>query len=155
MKLIFLDVDGVLNCVTTTDIVRGANGIRYDGVDSDKIELLKEIIDKTDANIILSSTWRLHDEFVDHLEKRLGFKYHTRIKGHTPTAYRRRGSYSERCDEIKKWFEENEAPDNYIILDDIDYKMNEYFGDHYFQTDANIGLTKEIADKCIERLRRG
>lgn len=154
MKLIFLDIDGVLNCKTTTDTVRGADGIRYDGLDSDKIQLLKDIIDKTDAYIILSSTWRLHDEFVDHLEKKLGFKYHTRIKGHTPTAYRRLGSYSERWDEIKKWFEENEKPENYIILDDIDFMMKENFGDHYFQTNNDIGLTQEIADTCVQYLNK-
>lgn len=153
MKIILLDIDGCLNCKTTTDTVRGNDGRRYDGLDADKIQLLKDIIDKTDAYIILSSTWRLHEEFVEYFEKKLG-KYRTRIKGHTPTAYRTFGSYSERCDEIKKWFEENEHPENYIILDDIDYKMNEYFGDHYFQTDVNIGLTKEIADKCIQYLNK-
>lgn len=153
MKFIFLDVDGVLNCRTTTDIFKDSDGRRWDGIDIDKMELLKEILDETGANIIVSSTWRLHPEFLEYLEKKLGI-YNRRIKGYTPTAYRRLGSYSERWDEIKKWFEENEKPENYIILDDIDYKMKEYFGDHYFQTNVDIGLTREIADKCIEYLNK-
>ena len=152
-KLIFGDIDGVLNGRNTKDTVIGSDGRKYDGIEPDMMNRLKRIIDATDANIIVSSTWRLHEEFMDHLEKKLG-KYNTRIKGQTPTCYRNFGSYSERWEEIKRWFDENTHPDNYIILDDIDYRMKENFGDHYFQTDVNIWLTDEIADKCIEFLNK-
>jgi len=153
MKIIFVDVDGVLNCKNTTDTVMGDDGRRYDGIDSDKIQLLKEIIDKTDAYIILSSTWRLYDTFTEYLEEKLG-DYKVRIKGITPRS--KAFTYTYRFREIQNWFNENDTRDivNYIILDDIDEEMVETFGDHYFKTDVDIGLTREITDKCIEYLNK-
>ena len=53
MKIIFLDVDGVLNCATTKERVRD---LLF--VEDRKIQLLKELVDETGATIILSSTWR-------------------------------------------------------------------------------------------------
>lgn len=53
IKLIFLDVDGVLNCSSTKDRCG-----RYVGIDSEKVVLLKRLVEKTDARIILISTWK-------------------------------------------------------------------------------------------------
>lgn len=54
MKIIFVDVDGVLNEATTP--ARTKCG--YIFVDQDKLLRLKRIVDATDAKIVLSSTWR-------------------------------------------------------------------------------------------------
>ena len=54
MRLLFLDVDYVLNKKNT-------NIFTPDGdcfVEDEKVELLKELIDKTNAKVVLSSTWR-------------------------------------------------------------------------------------------------
>lgn len=53
-KLIFLDIDGVLNHAGIDEKIRGCIGI----LDS-KLALLKEIVDKTGADIILTSTWKM------------------------------------------------------------------------------------------------
>ena len=53
IKLIFLDVDGVLNCSSTKDRCG-----RYVGIDSEKAVLLKKLVEKTNARIILISTWK-------------------------------------------------------------------------------------------------
>lgn len=53
IKLLFLDVDGVLNY----NMCKAKVGIYY-GVEEEKVKLLKKIIDATDAKIVLSSTWR-------------------------------------------------------------------------------------------------
>lgn len=50
-KVIFLDVDGVL---THEDYL---NGVEED-LDREKITFLKQIVEETDAKIVLSSTWR-------------------------------------------------------------------------------------------------
>lgn len=52
-KVIFLDVDGVLNCHSTKDSCGG-----YIGIDDKKVALLKEIVDATGAIIILVSSWK-------------------------------------------------------------------------------------------------
>ena len=53
MKVIFLDVDGVLNCNKSKSRCNLCVGI-----DADKIKRLKEIIDETGAYIVLTSTWK-------------------------------------------------------------------------------------------------
>ena len=54
IKVIFLDVDGVLNDVRTKS--RTAMGFQF--VDTSKILRLKKIVEKTGAKIVLSSDWR-------------------------------------------------------------------------------------------------
>ena len=53
-RMIFLDVDGVLNNIATRE--RSNNGMI--GIDPVKVQLLKEIKDQTGARIVLTSTWR-------------------------------------------------------------------------------------------------
>lgn len=53
MKLIFLDIDGVLN-----DHSRSSSG--YCTIDSDKVELFNQILDAhPNARVVISSAWRL------------------------------------------------------------------------------------------------
>ena len=47
MKIIFLDFDGVISTYE--------KGWRFD---VEKLELLKEIVDKTDAKIVVTSSWK-------------------------------------------------------------------------------------------------
>lgn len=53
MKVIFLDVDGVLNCVDTTNLCGG-----YVGIENAKVNLLRRIVEETGAEIVLTSTWK-------------------------------------------------------------------------------------------------
>ena len=54
MRIIFLDIDGVLNSIHTKE--RTLNG--YIFIEDEKILLLKDLIEKTNAKVVLSSTWR-------------------------------------------------------------------------------------------------
>ena len=53
MKVIFLDIDGVLNCQSSKSSCHGMVGI-----DNDKVKRLKEIVKSTGAKIVLISTWK-------------------------------------------------------------------------------------------------
>lgn len=55
INLIFLDVDGVLNCSTTKDKING-----YTGIEDEKVYLLKQLVDQTNAKIVLVSTWKFY-----------------------------------------------------------------------------------------------
>lgn len=77
VKLIFLDIDGVLNCSTTKD-----RCLFYTGVEDKKIGFLKQIVDATKAKIVLVSTWRYtwykdpnlksqQDELATYLDEKL------------------------------------------------------------------------------------
>lgn len=54
MKVIFLDVDGVLN---SQDLFERC-GEELVPIDEENIRYLKEIVDATGAQIVLSSSWR-------------------------------------------------------------------------------------------------
>lgn len=61
MKIIFLDIDGVLNTIETF-INRKKEyketGILNVEIDEFRVQYLKQIIKETDAKIVLSSSWR-------------------------------------------------------------------------------------------------
>lgn len=57
MNLIFLDIDGVLNCHSTKERIRGLYGI-----DPAKVCLLRQLVDATKSVIVLTTTWKLHYE---------------------------------------------------------------------------------------------
>ena len=66
-KYIFLDIDGVLNSMDWFEQNKYTKG--YTEINPGKVKLLKEIVDRTDAKIILSSTWRslaAHDDKPEH-----------------------------------------------------------------------------------------
>ena len=68
MKVVFLDVDGVLNTAKTFERVYNSfknSGKRELEIDSFRLEYLKKITDETDAKIVLSSTWRRFFQKID------------------------------------------------------------------------------------------
>lgn len=157
MKVIFLDVDGVLNA----EYSKSRCGECL-GVDSDKVKRLKNIVDATGAEIVLSSTWRLgynkdHNAVENHakyLSNKLG-KQHLRSVGMTPDLGR---NGALRGSEIKAWLDRNDdIVDEYVILDD-EYFADFYTGDlyrHLVRTDfydTNGGLQDEHVEQAIRIL---
>ena len=157
MKVIFLDVDGVLNFSYS----KSRCG-KYIGIDSDKVKRLKEIVDATDAVIVLSSTWRLgynkdHQELENHakyLSNKLG-KQHLRSVGMTLDF----GHGGElRGHEIHEWLERNsDVVDQWVVLDDEWFEdFNEFeVGAHLVRPnfyDINGGLQEEHVQQAIKIL---
>ena len=143
MKIIFLDVDGVLNNDKTADTIPV---IRYIGLDQDKIDLLQKIVSATDAKIVLSSTWRRYTECFEYLIKRLGQDLSNKIIGRTPVLWK------NRYDEIVHWLSEQNNITDFIVLDDLDDEDLEKFGDKFIKTLYTVGLTEELTDIAIKKL---
>lgn len=55
MKVIFLDIDGVLNSIEYFENNRDTDAAV---IDSSKLPLIRELVDRTGARIVLSSSWR-------------------------------------------------------------------------------------------------
>ena len=110
MKVIFLDIDGVLNSDEYFDKIKNLNiqGIQSQ-VDIEKIKLLKKAIDETGAKVVLSSSWR-YKRNAQYL-KELLLQYNI-FTDSTPFLKNERGL------EIKKWLENNPIVEDYVILDD-------------------------------------
>lgn len=163
MKVIFLDVDGVLNSEKGYKEHINKNGFNgvlvYAEVEDRPLKLLKEIVDKTSAKIVVSSSWRIGCErsgresvfgnkLYEKLEKRLK-DYGMEIHDITPSL----GIGTQRGDEIREWLSKNEVK-NFVILDD-DCDMCEYADtENFIQTTYQHGLTEKLKNRAIEVLEK-
>lgn len=156
IKVVFLDVDGVLNCQATKDSIwRGCIGI-----DDNKLEQLKRIIDQTGAWIILSSSWKSGWSRIDKTKQQHeGHYLDTKLKKfelyiHDKISDGSRG----KC--ISQWLTNyDNIVEQFVILDDETFDFKEHgLLPNLVQTcfyDDNGGLTKEHADIAIDILNNG
>lgn len=145
-KLIFLDVDGVLNNQTWALKMFKEEGVRVyseDILEDRALRLLKRLVDETGAKIIVSSAWRKIPGSYDALKAQLNH-YGLSVAGDTPYAGGVRG------DDISAWFNRNPGDYRYVILDD-DSDMDGHM-EHLVQTDFDTGLTYDIVERCISML---
>lgn len=134
MKVIFLDIDGVLNCQQTIERHNG-----FIGIDPVKVKILNNIIQKTGAEIVLSSSWRLDDNWNEVMLKN-NIKCIDRTT-HLPGQFR--------GFEINAWLVEHDV-EKYAILDDDSDMLT---GQKLFQTSfQEDGLTEDIAQQVINYL---
>lgn len=166
--IIFLDVDGVLNCqLFYTERHKKRKGkfpkrqskMAYykDNICSERLSWLNGLCEEVKAKVVISSSWR-HGKTVKEL--RAIFKYvgaTFEIIDKTPNTNCERGT------EISKWLSENIQPENAgchsfdfhryaIIDDDSDMLWNQRF--NFFQTDNYSGLTPNTCYK-IKRFMTG
>lgn len=134
MKIIFLDVDGVLNSVQD----------RFSWtIESDKhLILLACIVRRTNAKIVVSSSWR-NCSLLDTLKKRLN---DFSMSVFDVTGYNKNGI---RGLEIKEWLDNHNCIESFVILDDEVFDIKEHFPNNFVQTSMKVGLQKEDVEKCI------
>lgn len=115
-KLIFLDIDGVLN---NDELLR-----RNIYLCSNKVSLLHQFCEQHDIKIVISSSWREIYSF-DNLKLMLfkeGFMNTDRIIDVTPIGKEffddDETRYIFRGYEIEKWLSNQDIQYNYVILDD-------------------------------------
>lgn len=155
MKIIFLDIDGVLNNQVMFEYEDDIIGTFGGQLSRRCVTQLNEITDKTDAKIVVSSTWRLDDNITEYLPS-AGVT--GEIIGITPVLKDR---FSLRGNEIHAWIVQNETLigkhyrdfHSFIILDD-DSDMLYWHRENFFNTDAYSGLTPNLAYKAIRFLNR-
>lgn len=146
MKILFLDVDGVLNRC-------GKSG---HGLEADKIALLKTIVDATGCEIVLSSTWRLSTAACARLDAALTaaqILWDGRLTAVYPHIVNGIYHADTRGREIQGWLDGNSDEGEertFVILDD-DADMGPLLP-HLVKTDSYTGLTPELAQEAIARL---
>lgn len=158
MKIIFLDIDGVLNVIPQGHDAFG--GIFH----SDFVDNLNRIIDETDAKIVISSSWR-HSGLQKMLDMWEFRNLPGEVIGVTPDLYRFLDFEGERTmvrgDEIQAVLNIHPEITHYVILDDDTDMLKHQLG-NFVQTSNNInhpdcidigyGLTKECTNKAIRIL---
>ena len=146
-NIIFLDIDGVLNLIPQGHDDHGP--IFHPHL----VENLRELIEATDAKIVISSTWRADGlEAMQYMWE--GRDYPGEVIDITPLRSR---NGKERGYQIQDWIDFYK-PENYVILDDdsdmLPNQMNNFVKtsenfDHTDYIDAGYGLTKECTKKAI------
>jgi len=170
MKIIFLDIDGVLNNPGTYEnkdklmVNLGCGGVKYrqeNCFEKELVNNLNEIIKQTGAYIVLSSSWRYglesHGEIKALLNKIM--KIEGCVLGKTPESI----VWQTRAEEIQAWLDRSlpyyqdlfgldgdEPLESFIILDD-----DSNFGDlqnNLVRVDGSRGLTQKEVNLAVRRL---
>lgn len=159
-KIIFLDIDGVLNVIPQG---RDRFGSLFH---PHLVENLKYIIEETNAEIVISSTWRFSGlSVLQTMWEMRGLP--GEVIDTTPWTAATwvvnlydESSGPERGYEIQEWIDKNN-PDRYVIIDDDDDFLNRQFKyfvktsdnqDHDDCIDIGYGLTRKCAERVIKIL---
>ena len=163
MKILFLDCDGVLNNSETKDYVKTSDGKKYiefssisfRGLDSFRINYIRNIVKQTNCKIVLSTSWRFQDVFKNYLIKKLGKKTSFAIIDSTPARIS-----PNRFIEIKDWLDQHNEVKTFVILDDFQSEGLEQFGKNFICTIHNKngiqenGMNKDDMNLAIELLNK-
>lgn len=150
MKVLFLDIDGVLitaNNIKKTYKLTGKPQGRT--LDPDTVVQLNRIMEQSNPLLVLSSTWRIFTSLED-MAKLINEAGGNNIKFHsaTPRLNTQRGK------EIQTWLnnltDEELKQCKFVIVDD-DKDMLHLIG-HLIKTDFDTGLTEDIANRIIKIL---
>lgn len=161
MKVIFLDIDGVLN-------VYSKHRDKYGSIFHEPfVNNLARVIDETGAKIIISSTWRMGglQRMLDMWEDR---KLLGQVIGITPNLWRQveGEDFHERLQrghEIQAVLDKMPEITSYVIFDDDNDMLKNQLGNFvYCSTNVNhpdcvdlgYGLTNECANKAIRILNK-
>lgn len=142
MKVLFLDVDGVLNCDSTKERCNG-----FVGVDRRLSAKLVKWLERNDGvEIVLSSTWRHVTAFAPDAHS------HLRAAGITWVAQTGRGP--SRGDEIDQFLKDRKdlGITAFAILDDV--SVLDKHKDFHVQTDPRHGLQDHHLDQLDAIFKR-
>lgn len=179
MKVIFLDIDGVMNCQEEMLVMLKQNPKNRSDVSlpsPTKCKLLKQLVEETGARIVLSSSWRLSlnaiQKLIDLFElynlvlsgftcnevdsKKFKNTLFEDIKPRYQHTMGDFGTYIEdRGAEIAAWLLDHPNVSNFVILDDEDSDIKSWFPNNLVKTDIQVGLTLDDCLKAAEILKGG
>jgi hypothetical protein len=157
MKVIFLDIDGVLN---SEEFLKNNPN---QAINRNGVSILKNIVNKTGAVIVMSSGWRLW--FDDNMMPKDGYSqclydilcaFDIKLFGKTPDfsteEIRTRRTFSHvKAKEIIAWLDEHKTVEKYVVIDDLDL-INEEINEHLVRTNGQVGITEEDAMGVIDMI---
>jgi hypothetical protein len=135
MKVIFLDIDGVLNTNSNKEI------------SNDKLKLLSELVSKTGAEVVLSSSWRYGWNRPE--KNQPGTRFYNlkqQLKDNDIVIKETIGLDLTKSIQIKNYLNTN-VISNYVVLDDEPIDIT-----NLVQTDGDVGLTQSDCQKAARFL---
>ena len=174
MKIIFLDIDGVLNRHTWNDEAKSCF------MEPECIKNFNKILNETNAKVVLSSAWRyllLWEEGpetmsidngpamtikgFEYLMRTHGVSFKFNLIGYTRSdeefGWSPQNNIHIRGKQIYDWLDcflrNNNENVDYIIIDDNDFDIPSRFpANRFIKTNPHIGLTESNANRAIEIL---
>lgn len=157
-RVLFLDIDGVLNSDESFTIYRAelkAKNKRWDPmhVSKELVSRLSRLLDALpDVEVVISSAWRhyMSVEEIRSFLSRNGLKRHDAIVGETP-----KFSLDRRGEEIERWIEMNCGTLSgltFAVVDDNSVGQMSY---RCVYTNDIVGLTDADVDALIDMLEEG
>ncbi|WP_313004224.1 HAD domain-containing protein [Chryseobacterium gleum] len=158
MKIIFVDIDGVLN---NAEYYKNkslhSHHKENSHFDPRNVTALNRIISSTGVKMVLSSAWRLIRslEEINELFKEVNLNVEI-ISVTESLHYKDTFELAPRGLEILKWIRDYHKTlkgglENYVIIDDED-DILDIQEKHFFQIDDKVGLTEADANEIIEFL---
>lgn len=137
--VIFLDVDGVLNQLDQNGIyyAKCYKGIRYP-IDPHCVDLILKLVEKTNAEIVIHSSWRNDEEAVKVL------------RDYIPEFTIVDQTFLKRLQSILEHVKNHDIK-NYLIIDDEPLAAS---SSHFIQTHHMDGFTKENLKTAITLLTK-
>ncbi len=154
MKVIFLDIDGVLNSDRIARMRRNHNILEMT-FDQDAMENLSQIITETGSRIVISSTWRFHYKtenplwlsLIDNLKQ---YNLDNHIIGTTEIT--NIASAKPRWKEINEWLFNKNDIESFVILDD-EWDMG-ILNRNFVRCSGSVGISSSNCREAIEILNR-
>ena len=170
MKLLFLDMDGVVNtiedkyCVSLDIPMEILEGKDYHRCQFDPrlvfnfIRLL-EFCKENNIHIVISSTWRMGTEVEDwnkffnkHFGRTSGYKLDNLVVGLTPVDGRDRGLQIQTELEVVDLTQNTDKDLEYLIIDDDINDITPYHkAENIIKVDPTKGLDNNILDKIFKK----
>lgn len=152
MKVIFLDIDGVLNGDHTTD--RAPSGVI--GIEDEKVALLADIVRQTGAVIVLTSSWKPEWNQDASLCTNDGLYINEKFaKAGLSVLDKTKDGVIDRGAGIRTWLRKHSDVDGWAAIDDDIFADFRTFGvmPHLVKTKwQDHGLKKEHVSLAIEIL---
>ena len=153
VKIIFLDVDGVLNIMSNS--YRTFMKPYGQHIEPHLVQRLNYLIETTDAFIVVSSSWRYDMEDLEKQMTEQGFKYPDRLVDKTRKTS---DGFRWRGEQIRDWLDNNHW-DEYVVLEDEPVDVcGAYCAvipmTRVVHVDMNEGLQHKDVVKAIEILER-
>lgn len=156
MKVIFLDIDGVLNNQKTKAITPEG----YIGIDNDLLKKLAFIVASTNAIIVLSSTWKKEWDKDENLCSPDGKYMVKKFRQLGLIAFDKiediDDNLSTRGAAIMKYLESHQNIEDWVVIDDDEFDFAKYpeIMGRFVHTDHIKGLTDENVGQAIDLLSK-
>lgn len=161
MKVLFLDIDGVLNSLMWIEKLGGKFGRGPSSADEiptreslswhpETVDELRRIVRETECSIVISSSWRgWGDQAIKVWQSMFGCYGwpDAPVIGETPSLPYWNGMV--RGDEINAWLKDHPEVTQFACLDDDD---DFHTGQNLVKTDIRFGLTRLEGNDLIKRL---